>query len=65
MFGHMSEKEFESRMRCIQFKNKQIEYKNKLKKEKNKVEKFKANKMNTSTKVLIASIFAIVSLQTF
>lgn len=60
MLGYMSKKEFNSRMRKIQKKNEQIEFRNKLKAERNKFRRFKIGKMNTSTKVLIASIMAIV-----
>ena len=61
MFGHMTKKEFDSRMKKIQLENEQIELRNKLKAEKNKFKHFKISKMNTSNKVLIASILAIVS----
>jgi hypothetical protein len=56
----MTKKEFDSRMKKIQKINEQIEFKNKLRAEKNKFRRFKISKMNTSNKVLIASILAIV-----
>lgn len=46
-------------MRQIRLENEQIKLRNSLKAEKNKFKK--SNQMNTSTKVLIASIIAIVS----
>ena len=55
---YISKKEFDSRMRKIQLKNEQIQLRNKLRKERNKYRRKK--KMNTSTKVLISIILAIV-----
>lgn len=56
---YISKKEYERRMRQIRLENEQIKLRNNLKAEKNKFKKI--NKINTSTKVLIAAIIAIVS----
>lgn len=57
--GYMSEREFNSRMREIQLENKSKERKEKLKAEKNKFKRSK-NKSNTSNKVLVSAIIAII-----
>lgn len=52
----MTNEKFEKELKKIQSKNKKIELKNKLKKEKDKYK----SKMNTSNKVLLASIIAVL-----
>ena len=58
---HISKKEFSEEMKKIKARNEQIELRNKLREERNKVSIFKINKVNTSTKILISVIVAIVS----
>lgn len=57
---YMSKKEFSLRLKKIQNDNEQIELREKLRAERNKFRRSKINKMNTSNKVLIAAIIAIV-----
>lgn len=57
---YMSKEEFSLKMKKIQNHNKQIELREKLRAERNKFRRSKLNKMNTSNKVLIAAITAII-----
>lgn len=58
--SYMTNREFESKMRKIKTRNKQIQMKNKLKEEKRKVSIFKLPNISTSNKMLITSIISIV-----
>lgn len=58
--SYMTNREFESKMKKIKTRNKQIQMKNKLKEEKRKVSIFKLPNISTSNKMLITSIISIV-----
>ena len=58
---NMTEEEFNLQIKKLQLKKEQVEFKNKIKTEKNKIKKLsKRSKMQTSNKVLIATISAII-----
>ncbi len=57
---YMSEEEFNSKLKKIQKKNADKQRKHLLKAEKNKIKQLKKSKMNTSNKVLVASIIAVL-----
>ena len=56
----MTDEKFQKELKKIQLKNKKIELKNKLKSERNKYRRFNLSKMNTSNKVLISAIVAVI-----
>lgn len=58
---YMSKKEFDLKMRRIKYRNEQLELRNKLKAERNKIRQSRISKMNTSTKILISAIIAVIS----
>ena len=58
--GYMTNKEFESKMKKIKVRNKQIQMKNELKTEKRKYSIFNMSNIKTSNKMLIVSVFAIL-----
>lgn len=56
----MTEEKFQKKLKKIQMKNKEIELKNKLKEERDKYRRFDLSKMQTSNKVLVSSIVAVL-----
>lgn len=57
---YMSKERYNSKLKRLREKNKQIELRNKLKKERNKYRRFSLSKMSTSNKVLTASIVMVI-----